>query len=210
MNLLENVVAAKLLRVKAIKIQPKMPFTWITGWNSPIYCDNRKILSYPAIRNIVSIEMAHAIAEKYPEVEVIAGVATNAIALGVLVANQLGIPFVYVHPTPKTHGFENQIEGDLRPRQKVVVIEDQVSVGDNCLKVVDALRKNGGDVLGVLSIFHYELEETKEKFVKAKVQCDTLCGFEAAVRQALETEYITAEDAQVLHTWHKSPATWKK
>ncbi len=210
MNQLEEFVAARLLRIKAIKIQPKLPFTWVTGWNSPIYCDNRKILSYPQMRNIISVEMAHAIMQKYPDVEVIASVATNAIALGVLVADELGLPFVYVHPTPKTHGFENQIEGDLRPRQNVVVIEDQVSIGDNCLKVVEALRKNGGNVQGVMAIFHYELAETKKKFTKAGVTCEALCGFGAAIRQAQETEYITAEDANVLNAWHKSPATWKK
>ncbi len=210
MNHLENLVAAKLLRVKAIKIQPKMPFTWVTGWHSPIYCDNRKILSYPQIRNIISIEMAHLIAEKYPDVEVIASVATNSIAMGVLVANVLGLPFIYVHPTPKNHGFENQIEGDLRPRQNVLVIEDQVSVGDNCLQVVEAVRKNGGNVQGVVSIFHYELAETQKKFAKAGVQCDALCGFAAALRHAQETEYISKEDAKVVEAWHKSPATWKK
>ncbi len=210
MNPLEELVAAKLLRIKAIKIQPKMPFEWVTGWNSPIYCDNRKILSYPQIRNLICVEMAHTIARKYPDVEVIASVATNAIALGVLVADLLGLPFVYVHPTPKTHGFENQIEGDLRPRQNVVVIEDQISVGDNCLKVVEALRKNGGNVQGVLAIFHYELEDTQKKFAKANVACEALCGFKAAIQYAQETEYITAEEAKVLGTWHKSPATWKK
>ncbi len=210
MNSSDNIVADKLLRVKAIKIQPKMPFEWVTGWNSPIYCDNRKILSYPQLRNFIGIEMAHTIAEKYPDVEVIASVATNAIALGVLVADKLGIPFVYVHPTPKTHGLENQIEGDLRPRQRVVVIEDQVSVGDNCLEVVNALRKNGGNVLGVLSIFHYELADTKKKFTKANVHCDSLCGFSALMSHAQQTEYITADDAKVLQAWHKSPATWKK
>ncbi len=210
MNPLEELVAAKLLRVKAIKIQPKMPFTWVTGWHSPIYCDNRKILSYPQLRSFIGIEMAHTIANKYPDAEVIASVATNAIALGVLVAEKLGLPFVYVHPTPKTHGLENQIEGDLRPRQNVVVIEDQVSVGDNCLRVVDALRKNGGNVQGVVSIFHYELVDTKKKFTKAGVPCHTLCGFDAAIRHAQEIEYITSDDAKVLQDWHKSPAIWKK
>ncbi len=210
MNQLANFVATKLLRIKAVKIQPKMPFTWVTGWESPIYCDNRKILSYPLTRNVIRLELARVIAEKYPDAEVIAGVSTNAIAISVLVAEALGLPFVYVHPTPKTHAFENQIEGDLRPRQKVVVIEDQVSVGDNCLKVVEALRKNGGNVQGVVSIFHYELTETKKKFTKADVPCDYLCGFDATIRQAQETGYITSEDATVLHTWHKNPANWKK
>ncbi len=210
MNILEELVAAKLLRVKAIKIQPKMPFTWVTGWRSPIYCDNRKILSYPHIRNLIGVEMAHTIAEKYPEAEVIASVATNAIAIGVLVANALGLPFIYVHPTPKTHGFENQIEGDLRPHQKIVLIEDQVSIGDNCLKVVEALRKNTGDVLGVISIFHYQLSDTIKKFEKAGVPCEGLCAFEAAIRQAQETGYLSPEDAKVLYAWHKDPTNWKK
>ncbi len=210
MNTIEDLVAAKLLRVKAIKIQPKMPFTWVTGWHSPIYCDNRKILSYPQIRNLISIELAHTIATKYPDAEIIASVATNAIAMGVLVANELGLPFIYVHPTPKKHGFENQVEGDLPPRKKVVIIEDQVSVGDNCLRVVEAVRKNGGEVLGVVSIFHYEFADTQKKFKKAKVQCDALCGFGAAIRHAEKIEYIAAEDVKVLEIWQKSPATWKK
>ncbi len=210
MNAIEELVAAKLLKVKAIKIQPKMPFTWATGWYSPIYCDNRKILSYPAMRSLVAVELAHALAKKYPETEAIASVATNAIALGVLVADLLGVPFIYVHPTPKTHGFENQIEGDLKPRQNVVVIEDQVSIGDNCLKVVEAIKKNGGNVLGVLSIFHYELEETIKKFNKAGVVCESLCGFNDIIQYAQEIEYLSKEDAKVVRAWHEAPETWRK
>ncbi len=210
MKQLEEFIAAKLLRVKAVKIQPKMPFSWLTGWHSPIYCDNRKILSYPLIRNVIRLELARLVIETYPNVEVIASVATNAIGIGILVAEELGLPFIYVHPTPKKHGFENQIEGDLRPRQNVVVIEDQVSVGDNCLKVVETLRKNGGNVLGVLSIFHYELAETQKKFAKANVQCDYLCGFDSVIRHAQEIEYITTDDAAVLNDWHRNPAEWKK
>ncbi len=207
---LDNFIAQKLLQVKAIKLQPRNPFIWGSGWVSPIYCDNRKILSYPRMRNIIKIELARKVVELYPDVEVIAGVATNAIAMGMLVAEELSLPFIYVHPTPKDHGFENMIEGDLRPRQNVVVIEDQVSVGDNSMKVVDAIRKNGCKVLGLISIFNYEFADTESKFEKADIEHHPLCGFNSILEQALQTGYITKEDVTLLQNWQKNPLTWKK
>ncbi len=209
MKELEDFIAGKLLKLKAIKLQPQNPFVWATGWHSPIYCDNRKILSYPQIRNVVKIELARVVAERYPDAEVIAGVATNAIAIGVLVAEELGLPFVYVHPTPKDHGFENMIEGDLRPRQNVVVIEDQVSVGINSMKVVEAIRKDGCKVLGLVTIFNYELQDTLRRFKKGRVELISLSSFPAVLKHALETEYITEEEAATLEEWQKSPADWK-
>ncbi len=209
MKELDDFIAGKLLKLKAIKLQPQNPFIWATGWHSPIYCDNRKILSYPQVRNVVKIEMARVVAERYPEAEVIASVATNAIAIGVLVAEELGLPFVYVHPTPKDHGFENMIEGDLRPRQNVVVIEDQVSVGINSMKVVDAIRKDGCKVLGLVTIFNYELQDTLQRFKKGKVELLSLSTFSAVLKHALSTEFITEEEAATLQAWQKSPAEWK-
>lgn len=210
MKQLEDFVAEVLLQVKAIKLQPHNPFVWATGWNSPIYCDNRKLLSYPRMRNIIKVELARTILERYPQVEVIAAVATNAIAMGMLVAEELGLPFVYVHPTPKDHGFENMIEGDLRPRQNVVVVEDQVSVGMNSLKVVDVIRKNGCRVLGLVTIFNYELPTTATKFRKEKVELTALSNFDAVLQQALETNYITEEDIASLRNWQKNPTKWQK
>lgn len=160
MSVLQNLTAIKMLQLKAFKFQLSNPFKWANGWFAPLYCDDRKILSYPKIRNFVRIELARTIAEMYPEADVIAGVATNAIAHGVLVAEQLGLPFVYVHPTPKDHGLENQIEGDLMPRQSVVIVENQVNVGSNCLKVVKALEDNGCRVLGIVTIFDYGILAT--------------------------------------------------
>ena len=151
----ERLVAEKLLKIKAIKVQPENPFTWASGWKSPIYCDNRKTLSYPDIRTFIKIQIASIIAEKYEDVDVIAGVATGAIAQGALVAEELGKPFVYVRSAPKDHGLENVIEGDLKPNQKVVVVEDLVSTGQSSLKAVEALRKDGCDVIGMVAIMHW-------------------------------------------------------
>jgi len=209
MKALEKSVAEKLLKIKAVKLQPNNPFIWASGWNSPIYCDNRKTLSYPQIRNFIKIELSRLILEMYPDVEVIAGVATGAIAQGALVADELGLPFVYVRPTPKDHGLENMIEGDLRPRQKVVVIEDLISTGGSSLKAVDAIRNDGSEVLGMLAIFTYGFPVAEEKFKKAKVKLTTLCNYDAVLTEALATNYIAAEDMETLQEWRQSPSTWK-
>jgi len=209
MKTLEKSVAEKLLKIKAVKLQPNNPFIWASGWKSPIYCDNRKTLSYPQIRTFIKIELARLILELYPDVEVIAGVATGAIAQGALVADALGLPFVYVRPTPKDHGLENMIEGDLRPRQKVVVIEDLISTGGSSLKAVDAIRNDGSEVLGMLAIFSYGFPVAEQKFKAAKVKLTTLCNYESVLAEALATKYIAPEDIETLQEWRQSPSTWK-
>ncbi len=209
MKVLEKSVAEKLLKIKAVKLQPHNPFIWASGWKSPIYCDNRKTLSYPQTRSFIKIELARLILEMYPEVEVIAGVATGAIAQGALVADALGLPFVYVRPTPKDHGLENMIEGDLRPRQKVVVIEDLISTGGSSLKAVEAIRNDGSEVLGMVAIFTYGFPVSEQKFRQAKVKLTTLCSYEAVLSEALATNYITDDDMETLQEWRQSPSTWK-
>ena len=202
-------MAEKLLRIKAVKLQPRNPFTWASGWKSPIYCDNRKTLSYPQIRTFIKIEISRLILELYPDVEVIAGVATGAIAQGALVADALGLPFIYIRPTPKDHGLENLIEGDLRPGQKVVVIEDLISTGGSSLKAVEAIRKDGSDVLGMIAIFSYGFPEAEQKFKAAKVKLTTLCNYDAVLTEALATKYIGEADIDTLKEWRMNPSQWK-
>jgi orotate phosphoribosyltransferase len=209
MKSLEKNVAEKLLKIKAVKLQPNNPFIWASGWESPVYCDNRKTLSYPQIRTFIKTELTRLILETYPEVEVIAGVATGAIAQGALVADALGLPFVYIRSTPKDHGLENLIEGDLRPRQKVVVIEDLISTGGSSLKAVEAIRNDGSEVLGMVAVFSYGFPVAEEKFKKAKVKLTTLSNFDAILSEALETNFISKEDMETLQEWRKNPTTWK-
>ena len=208
METLEKLFAEKLLKVKAIKLQPANPFTWASGWKSPIYCDNRKTLSYPALRNFVKIEISRLILEKFGQVEAIAGVATGAIPQGALVADELNLPFVYVRSKPKDHGLENLIEGELRPGMKVVVIEDLVSTGGSSLKAVEALRKNGCEVIGMVASFTYGFDVAVKAFKEANVQLLTLTNYEAVLKTALETSYIAEEDVEVLQAWRKDPANW--
>lgn len=208
MKLLEKQVADKLLKIKAVKLQPKNPFTWASGWKSPIYCDNRKTLSYPQIRTYIKIQLARVILEQFPDVEVIAGVATGAIAQGSLVADALGLPFIYVRPIPKDHGLENLIEGDLRPRQKVVVVEDLISTGGSSLKAVEAIRKNGSEVLGMVAVFTYDFPIAAEKFKAAKVKLFCMCNYDAVLTEALSTNYITEDDMETLKKWRTDPSGW--
>lgn len=210
MSILQNLTAIKMLQLKAFKFQLNNPFKWANGWHAPLYCDDRKILSYPKIRDFVRIELASIVAEMYPDADVIAGVAINAIAHGILVAEQLSLPFVYVHPTPKDHGLENQIEGDLRPRQSVVVIENQVNVGNNCLKVVEALRNNGCKVLGVVTIFDFGLPSTYKKMEKAGIDLTALTNLDTVLHQAENMEIITPEESKELRAWQRKPSSWKK
>ena len=210
MKVLEKAVAEKLLKIKAIKLQPRNPFIWASGWESPIYCDNRKTLSYPQIRTFIKIEIARLIMELYQDVDVIAGVATGAISQGALVADALGLPFIYIRPTPKDHGLENMIEGDLKPKQKVVVIEDLISTGGSSLKAVDAIRNDGSEVLGMIAIFSYGFPVAEQKFKAAKVKLTTLCNYESLVREALATNYISEEDVATLKEWRQNPAVWGK
>lgn len=210
MKLIEKQVADKLLRIKAVKLQPHNPFTWASGWKSPIYCDNRKTLSYPQIRTYIKLQIARLIQENYPEAEVIAGVATGAIAQGALVADLLGLPFIYIRPTPKDHGLENLIEGDLKPKQKVVVIEDLISTGGSSLKAVEAIRKDGSEVLGMVAVFSYGFPVATEKFRAAKVKLTTLCDYDAVLSEALSINYINEDDIETLKEWRMNPAEWRK
>ncbi len=209
MKTLEKLFAEKLLKVKAIKLQPDNPFTWASGWKSPFYCDNRKTLSYPALRNFVKLEIARLVQEQFGEVDAIAGVATGAIPQGALVADALNLPFVYVRSTPKDHGLENLIEGELRPGMKVVVIEDLISTGGSSLKAVEAIRRDGCEVIGMVASYTYGFPVAIEAFKNAKVKLMTLTNYEAVLEVALKTGYISEEDVPVLNTWRKDPAHWE-
>lgn len=208
MKTLEKIFAGKLLKVKAIKLQPTNPFTWASGWKSPFYCDNRKTLSYPDLRNFVKIEISRLILERFQEVDAIAGVATGAIPQGALVADLLNLPFVYVRSKPKDHGLENLIEGELRPGMKVVVVEDLISTGGSSLKAVEAIRSNGCEVVGMVAAYTYGFDIAAEAFRNAKVQLVTLTNYEAVVEEAVRIGYIDADDVQVLNEWRKDPAHW--
>lgn len=208
MKTLEKIFAAKLLKIKAIKLQPDNPFTWASGWKSPFYCDNRKTLSYPELRNFVKTEICRVIMENFEDVDAIAGVATGAIPQGALVADALNLPFVYVRSKPKDHGLENLIEGELKPGMKVVVIEDLISTGGSSLKAVDTIRKNGCDVIGMVASYTYGFEVAKEAFKDAKVKLITLTNYEAVLETALKTGYITEAHIPVLNEWRNDPAHW--
>jgi orotate phosphoribosyltransferase len=208
MDTSKKAFAAKLLKIKAIKLQPANPFTWASGWKSPFYCDNRKTLSYPDLRNYVKLEIVHNILEKFPEVEAIAGVATGAIPQGALVADALNLPFVYVRSKPKDHGLENLIEGELKPGMKVVVIEDLISTGGSSLKAVEAIRNNGCDVIGMVASYTYGFKVAEDAFKKAQVKLVTLTNYEAVVEQAPQSGYIKQSDVALLNEWRKDPAHW--
>ncbi len=208
MKRVHKLTAEKLLGIKAIKLQPTNPFTWASGWKSPIYCDNRKLMSYPSIRDFVKVEFARLILEKYPRTDAIAGVATGGIAPGALVADLLGLPFVYVRSSPKGHGLENLIEGDLKPRQKVVVIEDLVSTGGSSLKAVEAIRSNGSDVLGMLAVFTYGLPHSVNSMREARVELTTLSDYDAVLDEALATDYIDESELHTLQDWRNDPGNW--
>mgnify|MGYP003433536626 FL=1 len=210
MSILQNMTALKLLQLKAFKFQLKNPFKWANGWLAPLYCDDRKVLSYPKMRDFIRIELARTIAELYPDADVIAGVATNAIAHGVLVAEQLSLPFIYVYPTPKDHGLENQIEGDLRPRQSVVIVENQINAGNNCVKVVEALQNNGCKVLGIVTIFDFEFPSTQRKISKLGVDLTALTNLDTILHHALHTGTISQEEAKAIKDWQMKPSKWNK
>ncbi len=210
MKIVNQKVAEQLLSVNAVKLQPEDPFTWASGWKSPIYCDNRKTLSYPTTRNLVKIELARLVLEKYPDVDVIAGVATGAIAQGALVADVLGLPFVYIRSSAKGHGMENLIEGDLKQGAKVVVIEDLISTGGSSLKAVEALRAVGSEVLGMLAIFTYGFPVAEEAFVTANVELTTLSDYNALIDCALNQGAISQSQVEKLKDWRKAPAQWGK
>ena len=208
MKTLENIFAEKLLKIKAIKLQPDNPFTWASGWKSPFYCDNRKTLSYPSLRNFVKLELSRLIMENFPECDAIAGVATGAIPQGALVADELNLPFVYVRSKPKDHGLENLIEGELKPGMRVVVVEDLISTGGSSLKACEAIRRDGCEVIGMVASYTYGFDVAKEAFKAANVQLLTLTNYEAVVEAAVATGYIQRADVEVLNTWRKDPAHW--
>ena len=202
--------ARRLLKIKAIKLQPNDPFTWASGWKSPFYCDNRKTLSYPDLRSYVKLELTHTILAHFPQAEAVAGVATGAIPQGALVADALMLPFVYIRNKPKDHGLENLIEGELNPGTKVVVVEDLISTGGSSLKAVEAVRKSGCEVIGMVASYSYGFDVAKEAFKNANVELVTLTDYDHVVAEAVETGYITSDDVQLLNEWRKDPANWKK
>lgn len=208
MNPLKKDFAERLLKVKAIKLQPNEPFTWASGWRSPFYCDNRKTLSFPQLRSFIKQELVHAVLKHFPQADTVAGVATGAIAQGALVADALHLPFVYVRSKPKDHGLENLIEGELKPGAKVVVIEDLISTGGSSLKAVEALRRSGCTVVGMVAAYTYGFAVAEEAFREADVQLVTLTDYDHVVAQALATGYITPADVELLNDWRRSPQTW--
>ncbi|MCC6700818.1 MAG: orotate phosphoribosyltransferase [Fluviicola sp.] len=203
-------VAEFLLQIKAVKLQPNNPFTWASGWNSPIYCDNRKTLSFPAIRTYIRQGYADAILEHFGKPDVIAGVATGGIAQGALVAQELGIPFIYVRSTAKGHGLGNQIEGHFEKGQRVVVIEDLISTGGSSLVAVEALREAGMDVKGLVAIFTYGFDIATQNFADAECPYITLTDYDLLIDQALKSDYITGADVDSLKEWKNAPDLWKK
>ena len=210
MSTVEKIFAEKLLKVKAIKLQPEQPFTWASGWKSPFYCDNRKTLAFPALRTFVKLQLSRIVAELYPEADAIAGVATGAIAQGALVADELALPFAYVRSKPKDHGMANLIEGDLQPGMKVVVVEDLISTGGSSLKAVEALRQHGCEVLGMVAAYTYGFPVAEEAFAAAGVTLTTLTNYEAVVETALQTGYSEQSHVPMLAAWRKDPANWMK
>ncbi|MGV6846398.1 MAG: orotate phosphoribosyltransferase [Lutibacter sp.] len=202
--------AELLLGINAIKLSPNEPFTWASGWKSPIYCDNRITLSFPAIRNYIRENMAKIIEEVYGKPDIIAGVATGAIAIGMLVAQQLGLPYVYVRPEPKKHGRQNQIEGLLPPNKTVVVIEDLISTGKSSLNAVEALKEKKATIKGMIAIFSYGFDIAAQNFEKANVQLQTLSNYEFLLEQALANNAITSKELDTLKSWRENPDSWGK
>ncbi|MGC6526155.1 MAG: orotate phosphoribosyltransferase [Flavobacteriaceae bacterium] len=200
--------AEVLLHINAIKLNPKTPFNWASGWKSPIYCDNRMVLSYPAIRNYIKSEMAKNLENTFGKPDVIAGVATGAIGIGALVAEELGLPFVYVRPEPKKHGRKNQIEGYLEKGQNVVVVEDLISTGKSSLAAVDALKSAGATVKGMVAIFSYGFEVAKKNFDENKLDLYTLSNYENLLEQALDTHFINEKESNMLIQWNANPSEW--
>ena len=200
--------AEVLLHINAIKLNPKTPFNWASGWKSPIYCDNRMVLSYPAIRNYIKSEMAKKLENTLGKPDVIAGVATGAIGIGALVAEELGLPFVYVRPEPKKHGRKNQIEGHLEKGQNVVVVEDLISTGKSSLAAVDALKSAGATVKGMVAIFSYGFEVSKKNFDENKLDLYTLSNYENLLEQALDTNFINEKESNMLSQWNANPSEW--
>ena len=204
----EKVVAEKLLQVGAIKLRPKEPFTWASGWKSPIYCDNRKVLSFPYVRDFIKSEMCNVVFEKYPDADTLAGVATAGIPWGAMVADQLKLPFIYVRPKPKEHGLSNKIEGYFTKGQKVVVIEDLISTGKSSLQVVDVLKNEELEIEGMVSIFTYGFEQATDSFKDAGVEYISLTNYPTLIKLAIEKGIIDNDIEELLLNWSAKPAQW--
>jgi orotate phosphoribosyltransferase len=202
--------AELLLQIKAIKLQPNEPFTWASGWKSPIYCDNRVTLSYPEIRNYLRENIAKIIEQEYGKPDVIAGVATGAIAIGVLVAQYLNVPFIYVRPEPKQHGRKNQIEGYLEKNKNVVVVEDLISTGKSSLNAVAALKEEGANVKGMVAIFSYGFDLASKNFEKENVKLTTLSDYDHLLEQSLDSSYISEKELETLQQWRTNPGNWNQ
>jgi orotate phosphoribosyltransferase len=203
-------VAEFLLQIKAIQLQPNKPFTWASGWKSPIYCDNRKSLSFPKIRTYIRQQLAKAILEQFGKPDVIAGVATGGIAQGALVAQELNLPFIYVRPEPKKHGLGNQVEGVLEKGQTIVLVEDLISTGKSSLNAVNALRDAGCEVKGMFSIFTYGFDVADENFKNSNCDVIALSDYDTLITQALKTKYITKNDIETLKAWKENPSAWNQ
>jgi orotate phosphoribosyltransferase len=206
----ENKIAAALLKIGAIKLSPQEPFKWASGWNSPIYCDNRLSLSFPEVRSDIKNEIAYAIRKHFKDAEAIAGVATAGIPQGALVADAMSLPLIYVRPKPKDHGMGNLIEGKIVPGQKVVVIEDLISTGGSSLKAVEALKDAGFNILGMVPIFTYGFKTAEDNFRNAGVELISLSNYDALIEEAVKTNYIKESDLESLKVWRKDPGGWKK
>ncbi|MCM1378238.1 MAG: orotate phosphoribosyltransferase [Clostridium sp.] len=208
MNTPDRLLAERLLHISAIKLQPESPFIWASGWNSPIYTDNRRALSYPDVRNFIKIELCRKILENFPEVDAIAGVATGAIAIAAIAADCLDLPFVYVRSTPKDHGLENMIEGNLRPGSKVVVVEDLIGTGGSSLNVVEAIRNVGCDVIGMAALFNFEFPIAVKRFRDENINLVSLLTYTTMIEVASKIHYIAPDDIKTLTEWRKDPANW--
>jgi orotate phosphoribosyltransferase len=200
--------AEKLMQVGAVKLDPSQPFTWASGWKSPIYCDNRKILSHPFIRDFIKSELSNLVFEKFPDAELIAGVATAGIPWGALIADQLKLPFVYVRPKPKEHGMGNQVEGDIVAGQKTVVVEDLISTGKSSLQVVEVLKNLGVEVAGMVSIFNYRFQHAANAFEEAGIELWSLTDYNHLVELAMQRGFVGKEHEEILLKWRTDPANW--
>lgn len=207
-NVSEKQVAEKLLQIQAIKLSPAQPFTWASGWKSPIYCDNRTVLSYPYIRDYIKSELCNTVFETFPDAAVIAGVATAGVPHGAMVADQLKLPFIYVRSKPKEHGMGNRIEGVLQPGQPVVVVEDLISTGKSSLEAVQAIREAGGEVIGLVSIFNYGFDVAVKAFESAGVPFRSLSNYSAMIELAVEKGLVSADDQETLQAWRSAPDVW--
>ena len=202
------VIAEKLLQVKAVQLNPSQPYNWASGWKSPIYCDNRKVLSFPYIRDFIKSELCNVIFEQFENTDLLAGVATAGIPWGAMAADQLKLPFIYVRPKPKEHGLGNQIEGECKEGQKVLVIEDLVSTGKSSLQAVDALQSKGLEVIGMVSIFNYGFNQAKEQFEQRKLPYISLTDYPTLIQLALRDGLIGQSESELLEQWRKDPANW--